>query len=162
MIWKKLLLSAFIVVLSFPAISQDRLIIAKKGMPPKYSFWPGDKIRLKLKGDNYWSTGTIEGLGNGYVTLHNTKIALSEIDKIDITRKRKSTLLPTVTSIVAIGAIGFPALDILNGVVVNGEGVDTKSLKVGAFLAAGAVTLYLLQRKNVKIGKKFKLRVGEI
>ncbi|UII29292.1 hypothetical protein LVD15_12945 [Fulvivirga maritima] len=160
--WKNVLLTGIILILSFPAISQNRLIIAKKGMPPKYSFWPGDEIRLKLIGDSYWSTGTIEALGDGYVKLHDTKIALAEIEKIDIRSKRKSTLVSTVTAIVAIGAVGFPAVDTLNGVIVNGESVDTKSLKIGAYLAAGALTLYFLQRKNVKIGKKFKLRVGEI
>ncbi|UII23055.1 hypothetical protein [Fulvivirga ligni] len=141
--------------------AQRRLIVAKKFRPPKYSFYEGQTIRFKIKGEKYWNKGLIQGLGDDFIRMHYAKIMLSEIEAIDI-RSQQKNFLNTLTGILAIGAIGFPGLDTINGVLVHGESVDGKSWLIGAYLATGAVILYFIQKRKVKIGKKYLLRVGEI
>ena len=151
----------FLIFTVSPAIAQRKLIIAKPASPAKYIFYEGEEIRFKLKGEKYWNKAFIQGLGEDYIRLHYTTIALSEIEAIDV-RGRSHSYLQTVAAVGIYGGAGFIGIDQFNRSIIKGEsGFDEKTMLVGGALLSTGGLLYLLKRKKVKIGRKFRLRVAE-
>ncbi|ELR69103.1 hypothetical protein C900_05492 [Fulvivirga imtechensis AK7] len=151
----------FLVLMASQVVAQRKLIIAKPASPAKYTFYEGEEIRFKLKGERYWNKAFIQGLGDDYIRLHYTTIALSEIEMIDI-RSRSHSYLHMVAAIGVYGGVGFIGIDQFNRSIVKGEsGFDEKTMLIGGALLSTGALIYLLKRKKVKIGRKFRLRVAE-
>lgn len=158
----KALVTILVLLICLPATAQRKLIIAKRASPAKYVFYEGDEIRFKLKGEKFWNKALIQGLGEDFIRLHYTTIKLSEIEAIDISSVGGGHFLKLVSGIAITAGVGFAAIDQFNRTVVDGEpGVDEKTMIIAGGLVASGVILNLLRRKKVKVGGRFRLRVGE-
>ena len=155
----------FVILFILPAViqAQDKLLIGKPGKPATYEFHEGEMIRFKLKGERYWNKGYIQGLYSDRIRFHYNTILLDEIEFIDVRDRGKGRFLHTFAWIGTRGGAGFAAISQINKSFVADEpGIEEKAISIGAAIVAGGILLSILKKRKVRVGKKYRIRIGEI
>lgn len=155
----------FLVVFLLPSalLAQNKLLIGKPGKPTTYEFHEGEMLRFKLKGEKYWNKAYIQGLYADRIRFHYNTIMLDEIEFIDVQDRGKGRLLHTLSWVGTRGGAGFATIAQINRTLVDGEaGLDETAVAIGGAIVGGGILLALLKKRKVKIGRKYKLRIGEM
>ena len=153
-------LSAFFLAFSVYGQAQSYLYLKKLGGSNFLRYRLTDEVRFQLKGDDRFASGTITEFGEDYFMIHETKIYLDSIYRIDIRNKSglsrgmRGSSAPLITA-----SILLPLADFVNNTVVSGEEADVphKSVWISSLALLGAgIGLKLLAPKYFELGPKRK------
>jgi hypothetical protein len=156
---KKIIIAAlFLLAPLIPVLSQNILVMEKAGFKKNYKYNQGDKIMLKTK-DSVNVKGMITTISDTSIVLDfYTEIKLRNIIQVNRTRWGISIL----SKALLIGGAGLVIVEAVNG-VINGTGINTNVLYIGAGAAAAGALLYPFDKSRYTIGPdKWKLKVLQI
>jgi len=139
--------------------AQKMLIIEQANVAKTTRLYPGDRLIFRLEGEeNYWYDRTITEIlpETNSLLLDNYLVKLDDIVAIKIHKK-------TIWRIVGGSLLSFGvSLGFATGVAaIYGDDYNYPALagaSVGSFLAGR----YLLKRKKVRLGERFRLRIIEV
>ena len=140
--------------------AQSYLYLKKLGGANFMRYRLQDEIRFQLKGDDRFASGTITQFGENFFMIHETKIYLDSLYRIDIRNKSglsrgmRGSSNPLITA-----SILLPLADFVNNTVVSGEEADMphRSVWIGSLALLGAgIGLKLLAPKYFELGPKRK------
>lgn len=159
---KFLYVVSFISILGLnSAVAQRYLQLRKSGSSNRIMrFAEGEEIRFRLKGDESYTRGLIQGFGEDNIRFHYKTINISNITEIDISRKylvNRSISGASNTLFIAAGL--YMATDQFNQTVINNEpaGVSTGTVITSASIVSAGLLLKLFKRNKFKINKGHRI-----
>ncbi len=158
----QILLFTFFICLQQYTMAQKRYIVLEKTLSNKQiKFQPGDKLKYKLEGENFFRTDRIISLNDTSIEFHYNQILYGEISKINIKGSRFTGIdYYNIGTYTQIAGIGYIAIDQFNRVVVMGQNADfnTQVWQAGGLIFLGGTILKILSPKKVKVGGKYRIR----
>jgi hypothetical protein len=142
--------------------SQSYILLSKRGGKHHLRFYQGQTIRFKLHGENYFNTCMITTLRGEVIGCQGYYIHPREIAEISIQNTyQKGANLAQYGIVLGIAGVGYLLIDNLNRSVVNKEPwrVNRRVAAVSGGLLATGGGVYLLRKKSVKVGRKWKLTI---
>ncbi len=104
--------------LLFPDTSTGRyLVLDKPGFVKRIRFYPGTRIKFKLKGESTKYEAVLQAVGEKSIIVFDTPIFLDEISKIYYTKP--GSFLPLASGSLTSGGFLFALLGSLNGLTRN-------------------------------------------
>lgn len=93
--------------------SQTYLELRKATQLKSFRIYPGDNIRFKKKGDDFFTFAKITGMRDQNLRFNNIEVPIDQIDKIDI-RKQTSNRSKIYGNVIAGGSLGYFIIDFIN------------------------------------------------
>ena len=103
----------FLIINSNHLYSQTYLELRKATQLKSFLFYPGDNIRFKKKGDDFFTFAKITGMRDQNLRFNNIEVPINQIDIIDI-RNKTSDQLKTYGNIIAGGSLDYFIMDFIN------------------------------------------------
>ncbi|TRX57697.1 hypothetical protein FNH22_14895 [Fulvivirga sp. M361] len=141
-----------------PTQAQRYLVLSKVNKPRKQIiFNEGETIRFRLKGERFFTSASILGLGNDEIRFHYYRIKLDEIEEIDIRNKNFTIFnFKNWSGIFLVAGPLFLVIDQFNQTAIMNESfrVSSETATIsGAFVATGLL-LRVIGKKRWKCNKK--------
>lgn len=143
----------FFIINSNHLYSQTYLELRKATQLKSFLFYPGDNIRFKKKGDDFFTFAKITGIRDQNLRFNNIEVPINQIDIIDI-RNKTSDQLKTYGNIIAGGSLAYFIMDFINLSLVqraNYKDVYNKNILISCSVgfSIGAVSR-IFKRKYYK------------
>jgi hypothetical protein len=143
-------------------LAQSYILVSKRGGKHHLRYYQGQTIKFKLVGENYFNTCMITTLREEAIGCQGFFVHPLEIEEISIESSyQKGANLAQYGIILGIAGTGYLLIDNLNRSVVNGEPwrVDERVAAVSGGMLAGGASLFLLRKKKIKVGKKWRMSI---
>lgn len=129
------------------------LALEKGGNVKRIRFFIGDEIHFRLREDPYKYSPIIQDIGEKYITINNTNLALQEIESVTIYRKRRWGRI--FSKLFLYAGVGYFLID-----MVNNSFKPTKETSIiSSSLAAPGLALSLTFRpRRIKLNKNRYLK----
>ena len=115
----KFLFLLYLLIINYNHLySQTYLELRKATQLKSFKIYPGENIRFKKKGDDFFTFAKITGMRDQNLRFNNIEVPINEIDKIDI-RKKTSNRSKTYGNVVAGGSIAYFIVDFINLSIVQ-------------------------------------------
>jgi hypothetical protein len=140
--------------LGLDAENTDRryLVLDKPGLNKRIRFYPGQRIRFKLKGENYRYNAVLQAVGEKSIMVMDTPIFLDEIRKVYYTKP--GTFLPLSAGSLTGGGILFVLMGVYNGLAHNNPDL----IVPGAAAFVTGMALRPFYQRSFRIGGNRRLR----
>ena len=137
--------------------AQKFLRLANAGRNGHIDYYEGDKIRFKIKEEDFFREQMILGFTEYAIKFRFFEVPLSEIKVIDIKRRNQWA----GGKLLMIAGVGLMAADAINTTAVRGE---TYTLERGIWITAGALVsagllIDLLRRKRFRLNGKRRMYI---
>lgn len=154
---KRYLIAIFMIACLNPAIGQRILVLENVHTLKNFKYKEGQKIILKLAGENRKVHDRIYALEEQGIILENRgEVRFSEIEAI----YRENWLIRLLQSVSFIGGAGYLALDSFNR-LINHEGpvFQTETLIISGSMIAFSAALIPFQYRIIRPGDKWQLKM---
>lgn len=152
---KRLLALLVLFILPAAAIAQKQLVLLK-GEKVLLRLYPGDEIRLKVKGRETPIKSYVNNLFDDRLITHRDTIPFSQIERIYFHRKMRANYYGIV--MVTTGVLLFGGDQLNQSVVQNNEAsLDAGVTITSAVLVGLGVPMMLRKKKSQKIDYKHRL-----
>ena len=140
------------------------LSLSKINKVSEVTFYEGETIRFRLKGEKYFIEEHILGLSGDEIRFHYFVVNVRDIDVVDIRGKDPSnTTLRMASGKLIFAGIALIGIDQLNQVVIRDEpaGVSTGIAITSAAIVGAGVAMRLIEKKYFRVGKKSIIQIIE-
>ena len=152
----KIYIILFFVFVSNNLHSQYYLELKKASKIKSFKFFPGEKIRFKLKDDENFTQGYITGISEDKLRFNYIEVSVSDIEIVDI-RNKSSNFFKSGGKYIAGGSIAFFIIDFVNLSLVQKvkyKDVYNKDLLIGCSLSFSVGALLTFVKRKYFIKKK--------
>lgn len=140
--------------LLFPDTLAGRyLVLDKPGFVKRIRFYPGTRIKFKLKGESTKYEAVLQGVGENSIIVFDTPIPLDEISKIYYTKP--NSFFPLASGSLTSGGLLFILMGSINGLSRNNFDLIVPGV---LFVALGQAVKPFYQR-GYRINGKRRLRI---
>lgn len=122
------------------------LVLDKPGLNKRIRFYPGQRIRFKLKGESYKYNAVLQAVGEKSIVIYDAPIFLDEIHTIYYTKP--IYILPVASAAFTGGGILFAGLGVINEISRNNPDL----------VVAGAGLVLLGQALKPLYKRKYRIR----
>jgi hypothetical protein len=143
------------VIFSIPSLSQKQLVLLK-GEDVLLRLYPGDEIKLKVKGKKTVMTTYINNLFDNRLVTHRDTILFSNIERLYFKRPLRINILGGA---MVVGGVGLFGIDQLNHSAIQGNEADLdRGVTTASIALVGLGLPMLLAKKNsTKLSYKYRL-----
>ena len=129
-------------------------LVLKKAGKTVSAFFENDEIAC-FSG-KFWRQGRIDFIGDGFITIRNEKIPLSEIQLLRV--KRRSLHFRRDGNMLIVGGLVFLAIDQINHIGQHyPTAISAPAAILGSSFIVTGIILKLLTKRQFRIGGKFSL-----
>jgi len=143
----------------------QKYLVLKKRNKVKVAYEAGDKIKFKLKDEQFYTEQMIVGFGQDMIRFHYFDVPLSEIEEIKLVNKRaRGFNFNAFSSLFLQIGIGYLVVDQFNQVVIQNQpaGISNSTAIVSANMIATGLLLKLFNKKRFKINNtKYRLEISD-
>jgi len=145
-------------------ISQTFLVLEKMGTKKRYEYYPGESIKVKMKGEEYYMTEYITSMSDSTLNFTERSVFLSNIDAINISSKPRRLKIARHAPQILKAGIGLFFIDQFNNVIVRGNSasIDRSITIASATIASTGALLLFTKPKTKKIKRWWRVRIVEI
>lgn len=162
--FRKSLLPVLLLIFSDLA-AQKYLVLEKVGTRKRFEYPVGSTLAFRLKGEDFFRTGTITDLVDSVIVLDYTFFKLNAIDAINIKGRPTSRVnkSPYAITLIAAGAVLFLG-DMFNETVTSGNNYTlNNSITIASGSMIGAGLIWMFVRHDVRrLKRNWRLRVVDI
>ena len=142
----------------------EYLVIEKPGTKQRFTYLPGEEIKLKVKGESVWLSGSIDVLLDSSMMVSNHAIRLKDIDKISV--KRRGAIMPLVNEFstkLPVASVGYLIIAGSSNALNNKDPLLNKTnlVTIGS-LAGSGLLLGLFTNGIVTEAKGFNIKIVRI
>jgi len=151
----KIYIILFFIFVSNNLHSQYYLELKKVSQTKSFKFFPGEKIRFKLKDDENFTQAYITGISEDKLRFNYIEVSVSDIEIVDI-RHKSSNFFKSSGKYIAGGSISFFIIDFMNLSLVQKvkyKDVYNKDLLIGCSLSFGVGALLTFVKRKYFVKK---------
>ncbi len=137
--------------------AQAYMVVRKKGSTRRYEYRPGDFLKYKQKGREFFYNDRITEFADSTIVLENNIIRIDQIEIINVANafSNRSPMLRSAETLLPIAGYGLLAIDLFNNSVIEGNKftLDDGTTATSAALVLTGYTLKWIRRKKVDLRK---------
>ena len=152
----KIYIILFFIFVSNNLHSQYYLELKKASQTKSFKFFPGEKIRFKLKDDENFTQAYITGISEDKLRFNYIEVPVSDIEIVDI-RRKSSNFFKSSGKYIAGGSIAFFIIDFVNLSLVQKvkyKDVYNKDLLIRCSLSFGVGALFTFVKRKYFVKKQ--------
>lgn len=153
---KRIISLLALICLCSVSLAQKKQLVLLKRQDVLLRLYPGDEIRLKVKGRETPIKSYVNNLFDNAIMLHRDTIPFSEIERIYFHQSVRANVYGTV---MVVGGVLLFGIDQLNQSVVQDKeaSLDPGVVAVSAVLVGAGLPMMLWKKKSQKLTYKYRL-----